>query len=170
MATLKGVTLTLLMGPVAVAPAPTAVVDALESAQVTTAVGQRSGFQIVFTFSKTSPIATTLLPAGLFDPLIRVILVATLNGVPKVLADGPIKRQDLVASSHPGENKLTITDDRSLKLTLTPSSGLFQGSILNSDNGKPLKFQGALLQDMNLGLGYFLNTDQSGLIYFGPAP
>jgi hypothetical protein len=111
MATLKGVTLTLLMGPVAVAPAPVAVIEALESAQVTSAVGQRSGFQIVFTYSKTSPIAKTLLPAGYFDPMIRVILIATLNGVPKVLADGPIKRHDVVASSHPGENKLTITGE-----------------------------------------------------------
>ena len=67
------------------------------------------------------------------------------------------------------QNKLTISDDSSLKLTLTPSSGLFQGSVLNSDTGKSLKFQGALLQDMNLGLGYFLNGDQSGLIYLGPA-
>jgi hypothetical protein len=111
MATLKGVTLTLLMGPIAVAPAPVAVVEALESAQVTTAVGQRSGFQIVFTYSKTSPIAKTLLPAGYFDPMIRVILIAVLNGVPKVLADGPIKRQDVVASANPGENKLTITGE-----------------------------------------------------------
>jgi hypothetical protein len=111
MATLKGVTLTLRMGPVAVAPAPAAVIDALESAQVTSAVGQRSGFQIVFTYSKTSPIAKTLLPAGFFDPLVRVILVATLNGVPKVLADGPIKRQDVVASTNPGEHKLTITGE-----------------------------------------------------------
>jgi hypothetical protein len=111
MATLKGVTLTLLMGPIAVAPVPVAVIDALESAQVTSAVGQRSGFQISFTYSKTSPIATTLLPAGFFDPMIRVILVATLNGVPKVLADGPIKRQDVVASASPGENKLTITGE-----------------------------------------------------------
>lgn len=111
MATLKGVTLTLLMGPIAVAPAPLAVVEAFESAQVTAQVGQRSGFQIVFTYSKTSPIATTLLPAGYFDPLIRVILIATLNGIPKVLADGPIKRQDVVASANPGENKLTITGE-----------------------------------------------------------
>ena len=111
MPTLKGVTLTLLMGPVAVSPAPVAVVEALESAQVTSAVGQRSGFQIVFSYSKTSPIATTLLPTGFFDPLIRVILVATLNGVPKVLADGPIKRQDVVASAHPGEHRLTITGE-----------------------------------------------------------
>jgi hypothetical protein len=111
MATLKGVTLTLLMGPVAVTPAPVAVIEALESAQVTSAVGQRSGFQLVFTYSKTSPIATTLLPAGYFDPLIRVILVATLNGIPKVLADGPIKRQDVSASARPGENKLTLTGE-----------------------------------------------------------
>ncbi|HEY0130454.1 MAG TPA: hypothetical protein VGB57_03545 [Allosphingosinicella sp.] len=111
MATLKGVTLTLLMGPVAVAPAPVAVVEALESAQVTSAVGQRSGFQLVFNYSKTSPIATTLLPAGYFDPLIRVILVATLNGTPTVLADGPIKLQNVAASAKPGENKLTITGE-----------------------------------------------------------
>ena len=111
MATLKGVTLTLRMGPIAVSPAPLAVVEALESVQVTTAVGQRSGFQIVFTYSKTSPIATTLLPTGFFDPLVRVMLIATLNGVPKLLADGPIKRQDVVASAHPGENRLTITGE-----------------------------------------------------------
>ena len=124
MATLKGVTLTLLMGPVAVAPAPVAVVEALESAQVTSAIGQRSGFQLVFNYSKTSPIATTLLPAGYFDPLIRVILVATLNGIPKVLADGPIKRQDVAASARPGENKLTITgEDVSAYMDLIDFSG-----------------------------------------------
>jgi hypothetical protein len=111
MATLKGVTLTLLMGPVAVAPAPRAVVDALESATATQAVGQRSGFQLTFAFSKTSPIAQALLPAGYFDPMIRVILVATLNGLPKVLADGPIKRVDVTASTHPGEYKLVVTGE-----------------------------------------------------------
>nr|WP_314445279.1 hypothetical protein [uncultured Sphingomonas sp.] len=111
MATLKGVRLTLLMGPVAVAPVPAAVVEAFESAQVTTAVGQRSGFQVSFVYSKTSPIAQTLLPTGFFDPLMRVILVATLNGIPTVLADGPIKRQDVVASHAPGENRLTITGE-----------------------------------------------------------
>lgn len=111
MATLKGVQLTLLIGPGIVAPAPIAVVEALESAQVTTAVGQRSGFQITFSYSKTSPIAKSLLPAGYFDPMIRVVLVATINGVPKVLADGPIRRQDVTASVMPGENKLTITGE-----------------------------------------------------------
>lgn len=111
MATLKGVSLTLLIGPVAVAPAPRAVVDALESVTATQAVGQRSGFQLTFACSKTSPIITDLMPTGLFDPMVRVILVATLNGVPKVLADGPIKRTDLTASTHPGEYKLVVTGE-----------------------------------------------------------
>jgi hypothetical protein len=111
MATLSTVTLTVRMGPVAVAPAPRAVVDALEGATVTHAVGARSGFQLSFTFSKTSPIATSLLPSGFFDPLIRVVLVATLRGVPKVLADGPIKRQDVTATGRPGEYRLVVTGE-----------------------------------------------------------
>jgi hypothetical protein len=111
MATLEGVNVTLLMGPVAVTPVPRELVDAVQSIQVTTAVGQRSGFQIVFEYSKSSTIATTLLPAGFFDPLIRVIVVASLNGVPRVLADGPIKRTDVVTSGRPGENRMTVTCD-----------------------------------------------------------
>jgi hypothetical protein len=111
MATLSTVTLAVQMGPVAVAPAPRAVIDALEGATVTQAVGARSGFQLSFTYSKTSPISTSLLPTGFFDPLVRVVLVATLRGVPKVLADGPIKRQDVTATGRPGEYRLVVTGE-----------------------------------------------------------
>ncbi|MFJ5776178.1 hypothetical protein [Streptomyces sp. NPDC093094] len=111
MAALSPVTLTVLTGPVAVAPAPRAVVDALEGATVTHAVGARSGFQLSFTYSKTSPIATSLLPTGFFDPMTRVVLVGTLRGVPKVLADGPVKRQDVTATGRPGEHRLVVTGE-----------------------------------------------------------
>lgn len=111
MATLSTVTLSLLMGPVATRPAPSEVITAFDGAQVTEAVGARSGFQLSFTFSRSSPIATRLLPTGFFDPMIRVILVATLKGVPRVLADGPIKRQDVTASNHPGEFRLVVTGE-----------------------------------------------------------
>ncbi|UAK23291.1 hypothetical protein [Sphingomonas nostoxanthinifaciens] len=125
MANLKGITLTLLIGPVAVAPAPAAVIDALESATVTTAVGQRSGWQISFVYSKTSPIATTLLAAGYFDPLIRVILIATINGLPTVLCDGPIGRQDVTASAKPGQSKLVLSGhDVTAYMDLVPLDGM----------------------------------------------
>jgi hypothetical protein len=63
-----------------------------------------------------------------------------------------------------------VPDNTTLKLSVTPSSGLFQGSIVNPDTGRPVKFQGVLFQDVNVGLGYFLNADQSGQIYLGPTP
>lgn len=111
MATLEGVTLTLLIGPGVPIPAAPAVLEALESVQTTSSVGTRSGFQLSILYSKTSPIATTLMPAGYFDPLVRVIIVATLNGVPHVLADGPITRQDVTPAAPGGKAKLTITGE-----------------------------------------------------------
>jgi hypothetical protein len=125
MANLKGVTLTLLIGPGVPAPAPKPVIEALDSVQTTSGAGSRSGFQVSFVFSKTSAIARTLLPTGYFDPLMRVIVVATLNGVPHVLADGPITRQDLVPATQPGNAKLTLTgEDVSAYMDLVDLSGL----------------------------------------------
>ena len=60
---LKGVYLSLFMGPMVPVPAPKAVVDALISAQVNTG-GERSGFQLVFSMNKKSTLRQTLLPAG----------------------------------------------------------------------------------------------------------
>jgi hypothetical protein len=65
-----------------------------------------------------------------------------------------------------GLNRLVQSADPSLQLTITPSSGTFSGSISNGPAA--LKFRGAIFQDMNTGLGYFLNSDQSGQVYLGP--
>jgi hypothetical protein len=114
-----------MIGPGLPAPAPKAVIEALESVQTTTGAGARSGFQMSFVFGKTSPVARTLLPVGFFDPLTRVIVTATLNGVPHVLADGPITRQDMVPATAPGTAKLTITgEDVSAYMDLVDMSGL----------------------------------------------
>mgnify|MGYP000138482121 CR=1 FL=1 len=111
MATLKGVSLSLRIGPLATSLAPEPLIAALESAEVTEATGRRSGYQITFTYGKTSPIATEYLPSGMLDPMNRVILVATLDGVSRVLADGPIKRHDITATRQPGQNRLTLTGE-----------------------------------------------------------
>jgi hypothetical protein len=111
MATLSSVTLSIQIGPLVVSPAPAMVTDAIEGATVTHAVGARSGFQLSLTYSKTSPIARDLLPSGFFDPMVRVVLIATLRGVPTVLADGPIKRQDVTATTRPGEHRLVLTGE-----------------------------------------------------------
>jgi len=103
--------LTLLIGPGLPVPAPREVVDALTSAQVTVSSGQRTGFQLTFTVAKESLLTKVLLPAGYFDPSIRVIMIATVRGVPHVLSDGVITRQELAPSNTPGQSTLTVTGE-----------------------------------------------------------
>ncbi|MCQ4164905.1 hypothetical protein [Tahibacter harae] len=121
---LQGLHLSLLIGPGVPVPAPAAVVDALSSVQVTSGKDS-SGFQLTFSLSKQSPLLTTLLPAGYFDPVTtRVILVATVAGVPQVLMDGVVTRQELNPSSDPGQSTLTVTgEDLSALMDLIDLTG-----------------------------------------------
>ncbi len=108
---LKGVYLTLLIGPAVPVPVPQAVADAVTSVSVTSGV-DKSGFQITFGVSKNSPLLATMLPAGYFDPMLtRVIVIATVNGIPNVIMDGMVTRQDLAPSETPGQSTLTITGE-----------------------------------------------------------
>jgi hypothetical protein len=67
-------------------------------------------------------------------------------------------------------NRVTDLSGNQLKLIITPSTGLFHGTVLNPNNGKVLPFQGALFEDWNSGFGYFLGPSQSGQVYLGPTP
>jgi photosystem II stability/assembly factor-like uncharacterized protein len=60
----------------------------------------------------------------------------------------------------------------SLKLTISPATGLFSGSVGNPSATSPraLSFKGAILQKQKTGLGYFLNSGQSGRVVIQPAP
>jgi hypothetical protein len=99
------------MGPMVPVPAPKAVVDALISAQVNTG-GERSGFQLVFSMNKTSSIRQTLLPSGFMDPgSTRVILVATLGGIPNVIIDGIVTRHEVSPSNEAGQSTITLTGE-----------------------------------------------------------
>jgi hypothetical protein len=108
---LKGIHLTLMIGPAVPVPAPKAVVDALTEIQVTSGK-ERTGFQLTFAVGKESMLLKTLLPAGYFDPMTtRVIAVVTLNGLPNVIVDGLVTRQELAPSNEPGGSTLTITGE-----------------------------------------------------------
>ncbi len=115
----KGIHLTLLIGPGVPVPAPQVVLDALESVQVTRGT-DRSGFQLTFTTGKTSSLLTTMLPAGYFDPIItRIVVMVTVHGLPHVLMDGIVTRQEITPSSDPGQSKITITgEDLSILMDL----------------------------------------------------
>ena len=122
---LQGIHLTLLIGPAMPVPAPQTVMDAVTSVQVTSSK-DTSGFQLVFAISKNSMLLTTLLPAGYFDPIsTRVIVIATVGGMPQVLMDGVVTRQELAPSSEPGQSTLTITgEDLSALMDLIDLTGV----------------------------------------------
>jgi hypothetical protein len=108
---LKGVYLTLLVGPVVPVPVPQVVVDALTGVQVTSAAGQRGGFQLQFTLSNRSPLHTAFLIAAGQTPLLRVIIVLTVNGMPDVLMDGVMTRAEVTPGGKPGQSTLTVTGE-----------------------------------------------------------
>jgi len=104
--------LTLLIGPLPVPlPAPLPVMEALQRVEVNSS-RERSGFQITFSMGKTSPLQMALLPAGFFDPMItRVVIMVTFKGIPNVLMDGVVTRQEMQPGNEPGQSTLTITGE-----------------------------------------------------------
>jgi hypothetical protein len=107
---LKGLHLTLLVGPVVAVPVPKIVLDALQSVKVVTSAGGTvdSGFELTFAFSSKSPLNTIFLVAGGQTPMLRVIIVATINSVPQVLMDGVMTHFEITPGSAGGSSSLTI--------------------------------------------------------------
>jgi hypothetical protein len=107
---LKGINLTLMIGPAVPVPVPQSVLDALTSVQIVTTAGETSsGFELTFNLSTNSPLQTLFLVAGGASlPLVRVILVATVNGVPDVLMDGVMTQHELGPGNDPAHFSLKI--------------------------------------------------------------
>jgi hypothetical protein len=104
------VRLSLMIGPAVPVPVPQAVLDALVRVQVMTASGETaSGFELSFSLSKSSPLQTLFLLAGGGSiPLVRVVIVATVNGTPEVLMDGVMTNHELAPGENGGPSILTI--------------------------------------------------------------
>ncbi|RZM19813.1 MAG: hypothetical protein EOO88_37020, partial [Pedobacter sp.] len=116
---LKGIYLTMLIGPGIPVPAPKALMDCISDIQVSNNK-DRSGFQLVFTLGKNDVFINGLIAAGFFDPTTtRVIIVATISGMPNVLVDGIISNHQIGPSNEPGKTSFTLTgEDVSLLMDL----------------------------------------------------
>ena len=102
--------LTLMIGPAVPVPVTQEVLDALVSVQVTTSSSDASGFQLQFTINNRSPLQTLfLLTGGSPIPLMRVIIVVTINGAANVLMDGVMTNHELSPGADPGHSTLTVT-------------------------------------------------------------
>ena len=101
-----GVKLQVMIGPGVPVPVGTDVLDALQEAKVTITSGSTfSGFQLTFRLGKATALQTLFTLSGNAPiPLVRVLLVATVNGVQDVLMDGVMTNHQ----STPGSGDVTL--------------------------------------------------------------
>jgi len=107
---LSSVQLTLMMGPVFPTIVPRVVLDSLAAVEVQVQDTGQSGFQLTFSIDKQSPLQILfLLTGGLPLLFMRVVIVATVNGVANVLMDGVITNNEISPGDKGSNSTLTIT-------------------------------------------------------------
>jgi hypothetical protein len=111
---LSGIYLNLLIGPTVPVPVSPAVLEAIDSVEVTHQDEGRSGFQVNLKIGRSGVVDImdySLLKDPLFKPFNRVILSVIFNATPHVLMDGIITHQQLSPGNEPGASRLTITGE-----------------------------------------------------------
>ena len=122
--------LSLLIGPVVPAPVPAMMIDALESATVTSAAGTPSGFQLRFKVNSKSELNTIFLIAvgqntSVGTPPLRVVLIVTLKGRPQPLFDGVVTNVEVQAGQGSQPGSITVTgEDLTKVMDMRDFSGL----------------------------------------------
>src|SRR5688572_20916832 len=109
---LKGIHLTLMIGPAVPVPVPRMVLDALQSVKVTSRARDTSAFELTFSLSNRSPLHTLfLLAGGAGIPMVRVVIVVTVNGTTSVLMDGVMTQHQIAPGSDSAHSTLTVTGE-----------------------------------------------------------
>src|SRR3984893_579443 len=99
-----------MIGPVIPLTVPRVVLDSLSEVEVKTEDVGQSGFQLIFSIDKQSPLQILFLLSGGMPLLfMRVVLVATVNGVASVLIDGVITNNEISPGDKGSNSTLTVT-------------------------------------------------------------
>ena len=125
---IKGITLTLMIGPAVPVPVGHDVLDALQSVTVTDGSGDtQSGFELTFAVDKRSPLTTVfLISGGASIPLMRVLLIVTISGQASALIDGVMTHHQFSPGSGGKPSTLTIQGkDLSAAMDLLEFNGLW---------------------------------------------
>lgn len=117
---LTGVQLNLSLGKAQPLPAPAEIMEALIAVEVNRGNEAPSGFQMTFNAARSSTGQDYgLVSSPLLKPWNRVVLSVTVDGLPQVIMDGFITRQDLQPGTSPNSSTLTVTgEDISVKMNL----------------------------------------------------
>lgn len=108
----QGFHLTLMIGPAFPRPVSQDVIDALISVTVTTTSDSSSGFQLQFALNNRSKLHTLFLLAGRAAvPMMRVVIVMTMNGTREVLMDGVMTNHEVQPGTDSAHPVLVVTGE-----------------------------------------------------------
>ena len=110
---LLGLNLNLLVGPKVPVVIPPPILTSMESLEVTHKDSARSAFQIIFKLhrNKSDFMDYSMLTNPQFRVGNRVIIMVTINAIPRVLIDGIITHQQLTPGSKEQPSHLTLTGE-----------------------------------------------------------
>ncbi len=124
---LKGIHITLMIGPAVPVPVPRGVLDALEQVQVESPAGDTpGGFELTFSLSRRSPLHTLfLVSSGASIPIVRVVIVVTVGGSAEVLMDGVMTHHEVRPGGSSSGSKLVVKGkDLTVVMDLFPLDGI----------------------------------------------
>ena len=93
-------------------------------------------------------------------------VIALTNGV-VVFRGGNLLQNFTNIVAMGADSRVANLGNNRLTLSITASSGLFKGTVVDPAGGKTKTYRGVLLQKRNEGSGYFRGTNQTGRVYFG---
>lgn len=108
----KSVQMSLMMGPLIPMAVPRPVLDALAEVEVTVDDVGTSGFQLTFSVDKNTSQQVLLVLTGAAPGIfMRVVVVATVNGVPNVLVDGVVTNNHMAPGDKGSNSTITVTGE-----------------------------------------------------------
>ena len=92
--------------------------------------------------------------------------VLNLANARLTLSDGNLSSSTTNQLAFDPNNRVINVSGPNLTLAIAPATGFFRGSV-TPPGGTPAVFSGVLLQDQQIGRGFFLGTNQSGSVFLG---
>jgi hypothetical protein len=104
---------------------------------------------------------------GFYQPTNLVTVFGATN-VQLVLAGGDLPEAITNQVAIDSHNRVSDLSGDRLSLSFSQSSGTFQGSLIEAGTKHKLPFQGVIRQDLGIGDGFFLGTNQTGQVLLLP--
>ncbi|HWQ92497.1 MAG TPA: hypothetical protein VN673_12565 [Clostridia bacterium] len=113
---------------------------------------------------------TEMVGARYVAPKPRTRALPLTEGVGQLIFSGDCLSAPITNNIYLNNNNQITSSGAPLTIGVDKLTGSFWGSVQNPETGKPLPFQGRMLQQNNFGAGFAWTTNRCGSVFLVPAP